>query len=254
MRSIADVRIADCSVESHADLVSGGEPAGRPWLPLPFCGGFARRLRVLSRLLRSSSAPTRPYSRGRGGIERGVDVFVGELHFVAGPLGDRRLEPLARCSPRTGRTTPRPGGGARPDRWRRAAGMAKSGLKWAPRHSSRCRAPFRIVWASGNMSSRALVKTTFWFVQLPVSESEHFLARSARSLDLAEGLLRAGRCGARRWRPWSSRRPVPGGSGTDSRRRRTRLQQRVVPRLVLLARAASNSDDGSSAAGLLLRP
>ena len=35
------------------------------------------------------------------------------------------------------------------------------------------------------MSSRALVKTTFWFVQLPVSDSEHFLARSSSSLTLS---------------------------------------------------------------------
>ena len=46
-------------------------------------------------------------------------------------------------------------------------------------------APFRIVLATGNISSRALVKTTFWFVQLPVSESEQFFARSSSSCTFA---------------------------------------------------------------------
>ena len=58
-------------------------------------------------------------------------------------------------------------------------GMENCGLKWAPRHSSRCRAPLRISLATGNMSPRALVNTTFWLVQLPVSDTAHCRQRSS---------------------------------------------------------------------------
>jgi hypothetical protein len=58
-------------------------------------------------------------------------------------------------------------------------GMEKAGLKWAPRHSSRSSAPLRISFATGNMSPRAFVNTTFWFVQLPVSLTAHRRQRSS---------------------------------------------------------------------------
>ena len=66
-------------------------------------------------------------------------------------------------------------------------GMTNSGLKCAPRHSSRSRAPLRMVFASGNMSSRARVKTAFWFVQFPVSDSEHRRAAFLEFADLLAG-------------------------------------------------------------------
>ena len=46
-------------------------------------------------------------------------------------------------------------------------------------------APLQIALAIGNMSRSDLVNTTFWLVQLPVSDSEQRSARSASSLTLS---------------------------------------------------------------------
>ena len=78
-----------------------------------------------------------------GRDQRRIDFLVAESwrFAVCIELGDRRLEPLLVLGFQLRRTTPRPVGGARPVLRPSISGMANSGLKWAPRHSSRARAP-----------------------------------------------------------------------------------------------------------------